>query len=147
MNEHFKLKLYAVAVFAMKPDASQTHTGCVVKTGAGGAVESVRHTFRGIVSDENNTMDWHFGMQAGVEIEETPEAAEQAALDEAKRLYPELQGWVAHRAYTQEIDRKTVVAGAFGVLLDLMDNTPEKASPKDERNPRAEACRSCPDVD
>lgn len=100
-------KLYAVALFAVKLDPAQTLT----------SVRDYGFSTKGFSdpgATENN-FDMDFQMVAGSELATSEDEVLELALARAKEMWPESEGYVAHRAYWAEIPGEQILLAAASI--------------------------------
>lgn len=67
-----------------------------------------------------------YQIMAGSELANSEEEAHEQALAHAKELWPESDGYVAHRAYWSEIPDEQVLLAAAGIEGSMLESEPEE---------------------
>lgn len=112
-------KLYAVAIFCLKPDPEHE-----VEQAPNGGIKT-RYVSRG--GEEVNYYT-NFAGEAGVERALSEEMACEAAVRQAKEIYPESEGWTLHRAHAVEIEPGLILEAASVIAAEF-----EPQAPAEER--------------
>lgn len=104
-----KEKLFAIAIFAVKPDPEHT--------------VSVREDGFAIHWQDNyafteNYFNMPIAYEPDYELAVSKEAAEEVGLRHAKELYPESEGWTAHQARAEEINGGDILEAAAYLILE-----------------------------
>lgn len=110
-----KEKLYAVAIFALKPDPEHT----VMQNPDG----SFKTSFQSMPGDVEYNMTP--GVGVSYNFAASLEEAKEAGLVEAERMYPESEGYLLHYANAVEISAEAIM-GAAASLHDDFQPAPDE---------------------
>jgi hypothetical protein len=103
------MKLYAITLFAMKPDPEHT-----VERTTQGSIRT-QHPTR----DESGEYNTSYTVQADFGMFESKDAAIEWGVNEACRLWPEAEGWTLHNAGAAEIDSALILEAATAIIAEM----------------------------
>jgi hypothetical protein len=112
-----KEKLYAVAIFALKPDPEQT----VIQKPDGRIITS-NSTRAGSAGGTYETTP---GVGVTALLAASLELAVEAGLREAHAMFPESEGWQLHFANAVEIDHSAILDAANSITKDYQPKPDE----------------------
>jgi hypothetical protein len=95
-----KLKLYAIAIFAFKPDPEHT-----VSKRSDGSFTTSYQTRQG---DEVSSFESTPGIGVSYDMAESEEAAKEAGVIKGKEMFPESEGYILHVANAVEINQEAI---------------------------------------
>jgi hypothetical protein len=107
MEMKMREKLYAVAIFAYKPDPEHQVTS--------NQANRIQTRFPTRNNETEANYDVVFGIRAGVERAASEEIAREAALRQAQRIWPESEGWTLHNANALEIESNVILTAAAAI--------------------------------
>lgn len=110
-------KLYAVAIFAYKPDPEHQ----VTKNRA----NNITTSFQTHSDQREATFNVTCDIRAGIERATSEEIAQEAALRQAQRIWPEADGWTLHDAHVLEIEADVILSAAAAIETEMRDSLDE----------------------